>query len=128
MFSTSGILTNKSLVKSGSTENGTWKIIQFLIKKTKFDKPIYIPITAKGNLAAKIDNIAIKEKIRVEFYIEGKEYNGKYYTECIATDIDKHIPKKKYEHGQVSFGNEVYDDRSDNLRTDNHLFKEENKA
>lgn len=128
MFSTSGILTNKSLVKSGTTENGTWKIIQFLIKKTKFKKPIYIPITAKGNLAAKIDDIAIGEKIKIEFYIEGKRYNGKYYTECIATDIDKYIPKKKYEHGQVSFGNEVYDDGSDNFRVDNHLFKEENKV
>lgn len=125
MFATSGILTNKSLVKSGVSENGTWKILSFLIKKTKFKKPILIPLIAKGKLAEKLDGIQIGEKIRVEFYIDGQKYNEKYYPNCIATDIEKYIPKKKFQYGQVSYDNEVFDDGKDNLTLDLHLFKEE---
>jgi hypothetical protein len=36
-------------------EKGTWRIIQFLIKKTRNKKIETIPFTAKGKLADKID-------------------------------------------------------------------------
>jgi len=124
MFVVTGKLSNKSLVKSGVSEVGTWKIIQFLIEKTRNRKPIFIPLIAKGKLADKIDDIPIGERIKVDFYIEGKNYNGKYYTDCISTSIDKYIPRKKWIHGQVTFGNDVFEDGSENLGKDIHLFKD----
>ena len=127
MFTVRGKLSNKSLVKSGVSERGTWQIIQFLIEKTKNKKPIFIPVIAKGKLADKIDETPIGEKIKVEFYIEGKPYNGKYFTDCIATSIEKYVPKKKWIHGQVTFGNEVFDDTSLHLEKELHLFKAEQK-
>lgn len=128
MFVVTGKLSNKSLIKSGVSENGAWKIMMFLVEKTRNRKPIFIPIIAKGKLADKIDSVPIGERIKVDFYIEGKPYNGKYFTDCIATSIEKYIPKKKWIHGQVTFGGETFSDGSENLGTDIHLFKEENKG
>ena len=127
MFTVTGKLSNKSLIKSGISENGAWKIVMFLIEKTRHKQPIKIPLIAKGKLAIKIDDIPIGEKLTVEFYIEGKKYNEKYYTDCIATNVDKYVPKKKYIHGQVTFGNEVFDDNSELLGKDIHLFKDNNE-
>ena len=127
MFTVSGILSDKSLVKSGVSEKGTWKIITFLIEKTRMKKKIKIPIIAKGKLADRIDGIAIGERLTIRFYIKGNQYNDKYFTDCIAIEIDKFISKKKWEHGAVSFGNEVFEDKNDELKQDSHLFKDEKK-
>ena len=127
MFVVTGKLSNKSLVKSGVSDNGAWKIVMFLIEKTRNRKPIKIPLIAKGKLADKLDDIPIGERLKVQFFIEGKPYNGKYYTDCIATDIDKFVPKKKWVHGQASFGNEAFDDKSQDLNKDIHLFQQEEK-
>jgi hypothetical protein len=124
MFTVTGKLSNKSLIKSGVSEVGAWKIVVFIIEKTRNRKPIKIPFTAKGKLAIKIDDIPIGEKITVDFYIEGKKYNERYYTDCVATSVDKYVPKKKYVHGQVSFGDDVFSDNSEFLGRDIHLFKD----
>ena len=122
MFTVTGKLSDKSLVKSGVSEKGAWKIIVFLIEKTRKRKAIKIPITAKGKLAERIDNIAIGEKLTVRFFIEGNKYNDKYFTNCIAIEIDKYVPKKTFEHGQVTFGNEVFNENEIEFKDDRHLF------
>lgn len=122
MFTVTGKLSDKSLVKSGVSEKGAWRIIVFLIEKTRKRKVIKIPITAKGKLAERIDNIAIGEKLTVRFFIEGNKYNDKYFTNCIAIEIDKYVPKKIFEHGQVTFGNEVFDENQMEFKDDRHLF------
>ena len=127
MFIVTGKLSNKSLIKSGVSDKGAWKIVMFLIEKTMNRKPIKIPLIAKGKLADKLDDIPIGERLKVQFFIEGKPYNGKYYTDCIATDIDKFVPKKKWVHGQVSYGNESFSDGSEFLNKDTNLFKQENE-
>ena len=124
MFIVTGKLSGKSVVKYGQSERGAWKIIQFLVKKTKNRKPITIPLTAKGKLAEKIESIALGEKITVNFFIEGNKYNDKYYTNCIATEVEKYIRKDKYKYGSVTFGNEVYEDKNDYLLIDNNLFNQ----
>lgn len=124
MFVVTGKLSGKSVVKYGQSEKGSWKIIQFLIKKTRNRKLENIPFTAKGRLAEKIDSIALGEKVTIKFFIEGNKYNDKYFTNCIATEIDKYIKKEKYKYGSVSFGNEVYEDKSDYLLIDNNLFNQ----
>ncbi len=128
MFVVTGKLSGKSVVKCGQSEKGSWKIIQFLIKKTKNRKPINIPLTAKGKLAEKIESIALGERITVKFFIEGNKYNDKIYTNCIATDVDKYIKKDKYQYGAVRFGDEVYEDKNDYLLIDNNLFNQKHES
>jgi len=50
MFIVTGKLSNKSNIKTGVSEKGAWKIINFLIEKTRKRKPIKIPITAKEKI------------------------------------------------------------------------------
>jgi hypothetical protein len=116
MFIVTGKLSNKSNIKTGVSEKGAWKIINFLIEKTRKRKPIKIPITAKGKLAEKIESIALGEKIVVKFYIEGKKYNDKYFTDCVAIDIDKYVPKSKVLYGNVR-------DNDFEFTKDNNLFQ-----
>lgn len=122
MFTVSGILTDKSLVKSGVSEHGAWKITQFLIEKTRKKKKIKIPITAKGSLANKIDTIAIGERLTIRFFIEGNKYNDKYFTNCVAIEIDKYVPKKKWMYGEVAVGDKVFEDKSFEYKEDSNLF------
>lgn len=102
MFIVRGKLSSKSDIKTGVSENGSWKIITFLLEKTRRKKPIKIPITAKGKLAEKIESIALGEKLVVNFFIEGKKHNDRYFTNCIATDIDKYVPKSKVLYGKTN--------------------------
>lgn len=122
MFSVTGKLSNKAMLKSGVSEKGVWKILSFCIEKTRRRKPIKIPITAKGALAEKINDIAIGEKITVRFFIEGKKYNDKYITDCIAIEVDKYVPKSKY--GQVTFGDKEYGEQDYEFKKDNSLFNQ----
>jgi len=124
MFTVTGKLSGKSVVKSGQSEKGTWRIIQFLIKKTRNKKMETIPFTAKGKLADKIDDIILGEKISVRFFIEGNKYGDKYFTNCIAVEVEKYVKKDKYKYGSVSFGNELYYDQTENLIKDNNLFNQ----
>jgi hypothetical protein len=125
MFIVTGKLSGKSVVKSGQSENGTWRIIQFLIKKTRNKKLENIPFTAKGKLAEKIDGILLGERITIRFFIEGSKYGDKYFTNCIATEVEKYVKKDKYKYGSVSFGNDLYNDETENLLKDNNLFNQQ---
>ena len=122
MFTVTGKLSNKSMMKTGVTEKGTWRVINFCIEKTRRRKPIKIPITAKGGLAEKIESIAIGEKITIRFFIEGKKYNDRYLTDCIAMEVEKYVPKAKY--GQVSFGEQTLNENEFEFSKDNSLFNQ----
>ncbi|HWY13071.1 MAG TPA: DUF3127 domain-containing protein [Bacteroidia bacterium] len=127
MFKVIGKLVGKSLIKEGvSGEGRAWKIVQFLIEKTKNKKLIKIPFIAKGKLAEKVETIPYGERIKIEFFIKGSEYNKKWFTDAIATDVDKFVSKKKYEHGSVSYNNEAFNNADDFLNTDLQLFSKEN--
>lgn len=95
MFVVTGKLSDKSFIRTGVSEKGAWKIIHFLIEKTRKRKIIKIPLIARGKLAEKLDGISVGEKVVINFFIEGKKYNDKYFTDCIATDIDKFVPKSR---------------------------------
>jgi hypothetical protein len=116
MFIVNGKLSDKSFVKTGVSENGAWKIIHFLIEKTRKRKPIKIPLVAKGKLAEKIESIALGEKIVVNFFIEGRKHNDRYFTNCVATEIDKYVRKSRYKY--------EYKDSDFEFNKDYNLFNE----
>ena len=110
-------------MKTGVSEKGTWRVINFCVEKTRRRKPIKIPIVAKGGLADKINEIALGEKITVKFFIEGKKYNDRYLTDCIALDVEKYVRRAKY--GQTTFGDETYNENQFEFNKDNSLFNQE---
>lgn len=96
MFRVSGTLSAKTMLKKGISQKGSWKIATFLLKKTRQKKPIQIPLVARGYWAGVIDEMLTGEKINVEFYIESRKYNGRYYPNCVVTNIvrkEKRIKK-----------------------------------
>ena len=121
MFFVTGKIVNKSLIKNGVSDKGSWKIITFLIEKTKNKKKIKLPFTAKGSLAEKVSEISLGQKVRVEFYIVGREYNGRYYPDVIATDIEKYVNKKK--SYPVHIGDETFVSSDNFLNSELQLFK-----
>jgi hypothetical protein len=125
MFTVTGKLSNKSVLKTGVSEHGTWRVLNFCIEKTRKRKPIKIPITAKGSLAAKINDIAIGEKIRVTFFIEGKKHNDRYITDCVAIDVEKHVRKSKH-FGQESFHDLAKEEQRYEFTRDYSLFNPNN--
>ena len=129
MFSVTGRLSDKSFKKTGVSEKGAWKAITFLIEKTRKGKPIKIPITARGKWADLIETIPVREKITVHFYIDGVKGNDRYYTNCVATEIEKFVPKKKFQFGVPSVGDDVYDISKDNtLGKEIDLFNAQGQA
>jgi len=121
MFFVTGKLSDKAFIKTGTSDYGKWTVIQFLITKKRKGKTIKIPITAKGKLAEKLDNFVVGEKLRIEFFIEGKEYNSKFYTECYAISIEKYVKKQYF----ITHGNEMFEGEKDIIQIDNHIFKEQ---
>lgn len=122
MFTVTGKLSNKAVLKTGVNEHGSWKVLNFCLEKTRKRKPIKIPFTAKGALAEKINQIALGEKVVITFFIEGKKYKDKYFTDCIVTEVEKYVKKAKY--GQVTYGDKTYNDAEYEFQKESSLFNQ----
>lgn len=124
MFFVTGKIVSKSLVKSGVSEKGAWKMITFLIEKTKHKKKIKIPFVAKGKLAEKVSEIVLGQRITIQFYIFGREHGGNYYPNVVATDVEKYVKKPKY---TGHYDNEkVWNSPNTFLQTESQLFTSDN--
>jgi hypothetical protein len=91
-----GRFVSKSLIKSGESEFGKWKIINFLIEKTYNKKKYKIYFVAKGKWADFVETIPVKERITIHYIPECKEYApNKWATDLKAIEIEKYVPAKK---------------------------------
>ncbi len=120
MLKLNGRLVSKSLIKSGESEFGKWKIIEFVIQRTFKKEKIKIAFTANGKNADLINSIDYKERITVTFipkcnYVE--KYN-KHFTELKAIEIEKYV---KQNNKDVYFNNERVNESDYQLRMDNQL-------
>lgn len=76
-----GILIAKLEPKTGSGANGQWIIQEFVIE-TDGQYPKKIAIEAWNDKASIIQNTPIGAKITLDYSVESKEYNGKWYTKA----------------------------------------------
>lgn len=90
-----GKLSDKSLFREGVSEHGKWRIVKFIIEKTRQRKKIKIVFTAKGRLADLVFSIPLKEKLDIHFFPDCKEANGNWYTELQVISVEKYIPLSK---------------------------------
>lgn len=121
MFRTTGRISAKSLIKKGKNEYGDWQLVEFIINKQYKKKQIKLVFVAFGKVAQTILNAPIKEKISITFYPQCKEFNGKYYTELKAVEVEKWISRKKIKDSMKD-GAEPLSEEDYTIRDDRPLF------
>jgi hypothetical protein len=124
MFRTTGRLSAKSLIKEGENDFGKWQLVEFIIKKQYKKKQIKLVFVAFGKVADLIQRTPIKEKISITFFPQCKEYNGKYYTELKATEVEKWISQKKIKDSMKD-GAEPLEEKDYTIVDDRPLFDKE---
>lgn len=73
-------------LQTGTGKNGTWKK-QDIIVETEGTYPKKICISIWGD---KIDEskMVVGNNLRIDFDVESREYNGRWYTDCKAWKLD----------------------------------------
>lgn len=120
-----GKIVGKSLMKNGENERGKWNLINFFIEKTINKKKEKVAFTAMNRKADIINNIAIGEKLVIQFYPKCKERNGFWNTELIVIDIDKHVKRTAI---PVKLNGEVVNREEFYLQENNEIKFEEPKV
>lgn len=120
MLDVSGVLVSKSVIKEGVSAHGAWRLIEFVIERTFCKKKYKIAFTTIGKRADLINETSLKERITVSFIPScaySEKYN-RYFTELKAINVEKYIPKKKF---NVRFDGEVVNSSEFELKKDNQL-------
>jgi hypothetical protein len=73
---------------TGQGKNGTWTKREFVIE-TADQYPKKVCISAWGDKADGLRNVKIGDEIRVQFNIESREYNERWYTDIRAWRIER---------------------------------------
>lgn len=74
-------------LESGEGKNGVWKKQQIIIETTSDKYPKKVAVQLWGDLTDK--GFQEGAEISVEFDVESREYNGKWYTDAKAWRINK---------------------------------------
>lgn len=74
--------------QTGQGRNGSWVKISFIIE-TQDQYPKKICIDAWGDKVDNVKNLNINDTVKVDFDVESREYNGKWYTNVKAWRIEK---------------------------------------
>lgn len=83
----SGKILKVMPLESGEGKNGTWKKQQIIIETTSDKYPKKVAVQLWGDLTDK--GFQEGAEISVEFDVESREYNGKWYTDAKAWRINK---------------------------------------
>lgn len=75
-------------LQSGNTQKGEWKKQEFVIE-TADQFPKKVCLSLWGDKAELIKSISENEIINVQFNVESREYNQRWFTELRAWKIDK---------------------------------------
>jgi len=74
--------------QTGQGRNGTWVKISFVVE-TQEQYPKKICIDAWGDRVDIVKGLNINDMLKVEFDVESREYNGRWYTNVKAWRIEK---------------------------------------
>jgi len=96
MFKTIGRIKSKNLLKSGVSEKGEWKLMEFTIQKTFNREPIEVAFVAIGKMAELVDRYKKGKKVVIYFFPKCKNWKGKWYTELKVLEIEDYVKKPKF--------------------------------
>jgi len=125
MFRVTGRLASKSLIKEGKSSHGDWQLVEFIIQKQYRKEKIKLVFVSFGKVARTIQDMALKEKISIRFYPKCKEYNGKWYTELKAVEVEKWVSRKRLEETMEDGASPLFPEEY-TPTSDNQLFDKEN--
>ena len=77
-------------LQTGETPNGTWKKQQFIVE-TLGEYPKKICFQVWGDKTEIVSNLKDGDRVKVNFRLESREYNEKWYTDAAAWKIEKLI-------------------------------------
>jgi len=96
MLTISGRIKSKNILKSGVSEKGEWKIIEFSIAKQYNEEQLQIAFVALGKVAEIVDTMPLKRKVTINFLPKCKMFNNKWYTELKVLTIEDWKKKEPY--------------------------------
>jgi hypothetical protein len=74
--------------QSGQGKNGVWTKLSFIIE-TQDQYPKKVCIDAWGDKVDAIKSLKLNDVAKIDFDVESREYNGKWYTNLKAWRIEK---------------------------------------
>lgn len=74
--------------QSGQGRNGTWVKVSFVLE-TQDQYPKKVCIDAWGDKVDSVKSLNTNDVVKVDFDVESREYNGKWYTNVKAWRIEK---------------------------------------
>ncbi|MDL2254715.1 DUF3127 domain-containing protein [Bacteroidales bacterium OttesenSCG-928-J16] len=83
-----GILTQVLDVRTGMGKNGEWKNQDFILE-TPGQYPRQVCISLWGDKTEALKNFAIGDQIKAMVDVESREFNGKWYTNVKAWQVEK---------------------------------------
>lgn len=90
----SGKLSQILPLQTGSSRNGEWKKLEFIIE-TDDQFPKKICMNLWGDKVEDMKNFAIGQAIKASVNIESREFNGRWYTDIRAWKIDSLSPSSQ---------------------------------
>ncbi len=93
-------------VESGEGKNGTWKKQMIVIETDGGKYPKKVAVTFWGDLVNSSSFVDGKD-ISVEFDVESREYNGKWYTDVKAWRINNSAPASSNNNNSKPLVNEA---------------------
>ena len=108
-YEATGKLVKKLPVQSGTSKTGKdWEKQEFVIETdSKYDPNLCFNLF--GEDVAKLSRISEGETITVGFYLSSKEYNGRWFHNLQAKDVDVVLDQQQYSDG---VGSQSSDDDS----------------
>jgi hypothetical protein len=86
-FNIKGRVTNVLEITSGTSKTGNeWKKQAFVIE-TEGQYPKKVHFDVWGDRLDQLSGVANGAEVEVEFRVESREYNGRWYTNCTASNI-----------------------------------------
>jgi hypothetical protein len=86
-------LTQLLPIQTGSGKNGEWKK-QDIIVETDGQYPKKVCISIWGDKISE-DQLQIGNQLKIDFDIESREYNGRWYTDIKAWKIELEVSSKQ---------------------------------
>jgi|JI8StandDraft_2_1071088.scaffolds.fasta_scaffold02626_2 hypothetical protein len=94
-FETKGKIVKILESQVGTSKNGEWKKQDFVVETTEaYPKKICFSIW--NDKLTQLDGVEVGDEVRIMFNVASREYNGKWYTDITAYQIDN-TSKKDYE-------------------------------
>jgi hypothetical protein len=91
-----GNLVKRTVLKTGVSSKGQWRIIEFICEKKHKGEKKKFCFVAFGKQADFLNELSSKSRLEINFFPECKEHGGKMFTQLKVLEIKKHTKQRKW--------------------------------